>query len=100
MIDVLLPVSNMIIFRVRDRREIVAHHRRLAKALRRGDSARPDCRWANAGIADVRPFWPVGHSATSGKSDTARRGGISHLRRRSDPLLSEAGPTIEVPTGF
>jgi GntR family transcriptional regulator, transcriptional repressor for pyruvate dehydrogenase complex len=37
-IDVLLPVSNMIIFRVRDRREIVAHHRRLAKALRRGDS--------------------------------------------------------------
>jgi GntR family transcriptional repressor for pyruvate dehydrogenase complex len=36
-IDVLLPVSNMIIFRVRDRRVIVAHHERIAKALIRGD---------------------------------------------------------------
>lgn len=37
-IDVLLPVSNMIIFRVRERQVIVAHHERIAKALRRGDS--------------------------------------------------------------
>jgi DNA-binding FadR family transcriptional regulator len=38
-IDVLLPVSNMIIFRVRDRQMIVAHHERIAKALKRGDGA-------------------------------------------------------------
>lgn len=38
-IDVLLPVSNMIIFRVRERRVIVAHHERIAKALQRRDSA-------------------------------------------------------------
>jgi GntR family transcriptional repressor for pyruvate dehydrogenase complex len=36
-IDVLLPVSNMIIFRVRDRRVIVGHHERIAKALKRGE---------------------------------------------------------------
>jgi len=36
-VEVLMPVSNMIIFRVRDRREIVAHHERMLAALRARD---------------------------------------------------------------
>lgn len=36
-VEALMPVSNMIIFRVRDRKEIVAHHERLLAALRDRD---------------------------------------------------------------
>jgi DNA-binding FadR family transcriptional regulator len=36
--EALLPISNMIIFRVRDRRVIVAHHERIAKALESHDT--------------------------------------------------------------
>ncbi|MFG1426516.1 FadR/GntR family transcriptional regulator [Roseixanthobacter glucoisosaccharinicivorans] len=41
MVETLMPVSNMIIFRVRDRRDIVAHHERILKALEahNGDAA-------------------------------------------------------------
>ncbi len=36
-VEALMPVSNMIIFRVRDRAEIVAHHERMLDALRAHD---------------------------------------------------------------
>ncbi len=37
-VEALMPVSNMIIFRVRDRKEIVAYHERMLTALARRDA--------------------------------------------------------------
>ncbi|WP_454916779.1 FadR/GntR family transcriptional regulator [Xanthobacter sediminis] len=38
-VEVLMPVSNMIIFRVRDRKQIIAHHERMLAALKARDGA-------------------------------------------------------------
>ncbi|MEP9352229.1 FadR/GntR family transcriptional regulator [Xanthobacter sp. KR7-65] len=38
-VEALMPVSNMIIFRVRDRKEIVSHHERMLAALTARDGA-------------------------------------------------------------
>ncbi|MDI4663485.1 hypothetical protein K9U40_03915 [Xanthobacter autotrophicus] len=57
-VEALMPVSNMIIFRVRDRREIVAHHERMLAALRDRDGSR------GGSPRRARPLHPLHHSLT------------------------------------
>lgn len=65
LIEMLLPVSNMIVFRVRDRHMIIGFHRRIVAALRERD--------AEGAVASVRELIAYTRDLY-GAADAARKG--------------------------
>ncbi len=72
-VEALLPVSNMIIFRVRDRRIIVGLHERIVQALEKGDAGS-----AVAGVNDLMAYTRERYAA----ADKARQAHI--LAKQAD----------------